>query len=136
LLLYLLNASLALVCGVTWLAVGRWKQDMFEEILRREEVGADPEVRYVVILLSLHCQVLVAAVAGGGRWKHDMFEKILRREEVGADPEVRSDVALLSVRDVFCCVICCCWEPGMFEELPLCKGIGADNGVESVLCQW
>ena len=33
---------------------GRWKHDMFEELLRRQEAGADPEVRHVIMLLCCY----------------------------------------------------------------------------------
>jgi hypothetical protein len=37
---------------------GRWKHDMFEELVRRQETGADPEVRFIFEQCALFLEVL------------------------------------------------------------------------------
>jgi hypothetical protein len=74
---------------------------MFEEILRREEVGADPEVRargivmYYIVTCVTYMWHVGCECSGAGRLKHDMFEGILWRGGVGADPAVREDVSCM-----------------------------------------
>jgi hypothetical protein len=48
---------------------GRWKHDMFEELVRREETGANPEVGCCAN--QAHC--LCAVCVGGGRCGWCMF---------------------------------------------------------------
>lgn len=67
---------------------------MWDELKRREERGADPEVR---LLFLCYCvgfcvnlfQSDVCGLCYGDCWKHGMWDELKRREERGADPVMR-----------------------------------------------
>jgi hypothetical protein len=128
---------------------GRWKHDMFEELVRREETGANPEVGCCANQAHCLCAVCVGGalwvvhVSSGRRWKHDMFEELVRREKTGANPEVHCFVfscgtvwphavgqvvggCMLWLHLVVMAVCCWLrtWKHKMFRELVRRKGTG------------